>query len=113
MLISKSNPYNEINHKKKEIMDGIEAGMWAGSMSYTVWYNNGRQMPREIINWLVELGYQVYHGTPYNQHGGDPKFDQYTYSIYWMYPDDAHRPFKPGEEFQHDYKHAVQEPQKS
>jgi len=98
----KANPYNKMETLKADLMDGITRAMLCGSPSYSYFgYRNKLEQP--VIDWLVSLGYLVWHHSPYDGSGRK----QYTYSIYWAFPDDATvAPFAPGERFDEGYSDA-------
>jgi len=94
--IYKTNPWNDEEILKADIMTGINTAAKCGQISYTKFMGwSGKQISQPILDWLVGLGYCVAHSGPMGHVG----HIEYAYTIYWAYLPDAPESFVPGEKF--------------
>jgi SMC interacting uncharacterized protein involved in chromosome segregation len=112
--ISGDNPPDDNNVARADLMAYIERVMMRGGNhlflhDYRCYYDGKMQyqMPQVIIDWLVSLGYVVYHHKTDFVNNARP--NRRAYTIYWRYDQgllDAGFVFSPGEMFSPDYKDA-------
>jgi hypothetical protein len=99
--ISLRHPYNPEEQIRGDILTNIKRGMMQGECASGWFPRPGLQLSQSIIDWLVGLGYLVFHSEPHKaSYGKDKEVLQYTYSFYWRFPDDTPadvEPFAPGE----------------
>ena len=104
--------YTDTQYAKADIMNIINRDMNIG-YDCSWWRPRiGEQLEQEIIDWLVSLGYLVWHQEPRQVQWNAPSKDgvvlavlnyktEYKYSIYWRFPEvelaDHVKPFAPGE----------------
>jgi hypothetical protein len=111
--VSSENPWNENDMVKADIMARIQRDVLMGRdeswlQGYRCYYDGKSQdrLPQPIIDWLVGLGYVVYHAKPCRDLVRLGTVD-YSYSITWRFNQDyldAGFTFEPGEIFAQDYK---------
>jgi hypothetical protein len=114
IAVSSVSKYTPNEYARADIMLMIYRSMNTGQDCVWCRPDIGKELDQEVIDWLVSLGYMVWHNQPHQVQWNAPSKDgmvlsvlnyktEFTYSIYWRFPvpdaelADSIKPFAPGE----------------